>query len=335
MSKRLSIYKIAELAGVAPSTVSKVINGRPDVGDETRKIIQDIINQQQFKPSLSKAVVDTIGIFLPLHYGAKFSNPYIAGIVSGIVDTAEDLNFNVTIADTKKIPKDLHDFTKFCRSRKISGAIFALLTEQDDYIFNIAGSFPIVTISRDYGREIAGCVMADNFRGGFDALTHLISMNHKNIIMVNPSTRFPDHNYRIKGGKKALTQCGCNGEIIDIENSLDLSDFELGRILDNIFSKEIYPTAIFVASDQEALRFIRLLGDKGIVIPNDISMVGFDDLSFTANITPQLTTVRQPLYEIGRESCSMLVQMVTGDTCEKGIKVLDTELVIRNSVNKL
>ena len=111
--QRKSIYKIAELAGVSPSTVSKVINGRHDVSEDTCRKVRDIMREQGFTPSISKAGMDTVGLFMPLSTGARVSNPYVAGIVSGIGDAAADLDMMVCMVNFDRTPKNVLEFISF------------------------------------------------------------------------------------------------------------------------------------------------------------------------------------------------------------------------------
>jgi LacI family transcriptional regulator len=335
ISKANSIYKIAELAGVSPATVSKVINGRHDVSEEMCQKVRKIIQEQGYKPSVSKTGMDTIGVFIPLSAGARMSNPYLAGIVSGIGDTAGDSDLMVAIVNSDRIPKNPQEFVRFCRMRRISGGIFPLLNLQDDYMTAIAHVFPTVTISRDYGREIAGCVMADNCNGGYEATKYLVSMGHRKILLVNPSVRYPDHNFRMEGAMMAIEEAGLPDSVMRLDNSLEFEDADLGCRMDCLLAETCRPTAIFAASDQEALRIIRLLSERNIAIPEDISIVGFDDLYFAANTNPPLTTVRQPLYNMGREACMIITQMIKKKPEASVLKVFPTELILRKSVKAI
>ncbi|MEN6313667.1 MAG: LacI family DNA-binding transcriptional regulator [Clostridiaceae bacterium] len=332
----MNIYKIAELAGVSVATVSKVINGRDEISEDTRRKVFEIIESNNFKPKVSATVMDTLAVFFPAGRETHLSNPYFSSILFGVGDIAYDYDFGITIINTGRLPKKPGEFLKFCRQRKISGGIFALLTVDDNYVAGLAEKFPVVSISQKFEGYPVGCVQADNFTGGYEAVKYLIDCGHKKIMFINPSIKYLDHIMRNDGGEKALQEAGLSKYPEEIQYSLTLSDTDLGYSLDKAFADRERPTALFIASDQEALRIMRILQEKGVKIPEDISIVGFDDLSFAENINPPLTTVRQPIYDVGREACRMLINMMQkSGTQEVADMTLKTKLMIRKSVKRL
>lgn len=331
----MNIYKIAEIAGVSISTVSKVINGKSDIGKATREKVLQIIEDNGYKPKISTAGMDTIAIFAPIDKETHISNPYFSGILSGVGEVAYDYDFGITIISTRRVPKNSRDFLAYCRQRKIRGGIFPLLTYDDNYVVNFADKFPTVVLSYQFGDSPIGSVLVDNFNGGYEAVKHMVELEHKKIMFVNPSPKYIDHIQKLEGGEKALKEANLVRYPNDINNSLALSDMDLGYHFNTILESGNRPSAMFIASDQEALRIMRVLQEKGIRVPEDISIVGFDNLYFAANTNPPLTTVHQPIFDVGKAACRMLIEMMGAEKDQVNNEaMLKTQLIVRKSTAK-
>lgn len=331
----MNIYKIAELAGVSVSTVSKVINGKHDISEETRERVRVIIEKNNFQPKLSASRMDTIGVFAPIGRETHISNPYFSSILSGVGGLSFSYDFNILIIPLNKSPKNPKEFIRFCAQRRVSGAIFCLLTIDDRFIEELAGRIPLVTIAK-HGFEGICYVESDNFGGGYEAVKHLMEIGHKDIMIVLPDLKHPDHLDRLNGAKKALEEQDLDLRDYNINESLKLSDSDLGYYIDNVLSSAKRPSAIFVASDQEAIRVMRILQERNIGIPNELSIVGFDDLYFAANTNPPLTTIHQPINELGFEACKIVIDMIENREEYAGTsKTLSTRLMVRKSTANL
>ena len=332
----MNIYKIAQLAGVSPATVSKVINGKDDIGEETRTRILKIIEDNHFIPKVSTSNMDTIAIFAPIGKELQLGNPYFSLILSGVGDIAYDNDFGLTIVSSSRIPKGKQEFLRYCRQRKIVGGIFSFLTVDDRYIINIANEFPSVILSHRFEGHPIGSVQTDNFNGAYEAIKYLISCGHKNIMFIIPGMQHMDHRMRSKGGEKALEEANFVKNADSIDDSINMSDTDLGYYLKQVMEKENRPTAIFAANDMEALRIMKILQDNHMNIPEDISIIGFDDNYFAAHTNPPLTTVFQPIYEVGQEACRMLIGMINNGEKQADTHImLKTKLMIRKSVKKM
>jgi LacI family transcriptional regulator len=328
----MNIYKIAELAGVSVTTVSKVLNGKKDIGAETRQRVLTIIEENNYRPKIFSTSMDTIGVFAPIGRDTHISNPYFSSILSGIGDVTFNYDVNISIIPLNKVPRDAKEFIRLCSQRRISGAIFCLLTIEDKFIGELAEKIPLVSIARYDGREGVCYVEADNFTGAYDAVTHLIKTGHKEIMTVLPTMKHIDHIDRLNGAMKALEEHGLHISEHNIDQSLKLSDSDLGYYIDRVLNSNKKPTAVFIASDQEAIRVMRVLQERNLHIPEDISIIGFDDLYFTANTNPPLTTVHQPINELGAEACKMIINMIENKEISGNItRKLKTRLMVRKS----
>jgi len=305
----LNIKEIAEEAGVSIATVSRVINGKSDVSTETRTKILGIIKKREFKPKIAvNSVIDNIGVFIS-DSKTQISNPYSSHVLTAIADVVFNQDLSLTLIPCTKIPRGGAEFSNFCRQRRISGGIFISSNLEDMYIKELGHHLPIVLVGNDLNLDYIGSVRSDNYTGAYEAIKYLIRLNHKNILLVMADMHFIDHRDRFEGAKAAILEAGLKLNEFNIMNSYEFSDGDLSYKLEHILNSS-HPDAIFGGGDQEAIRVMRVLQDKGTRIPEDISIVGYDNLPLAANTNPPLTTVNQPIYGIGKEAAKMLLNMI-------------------------
>jgi DNA-binding LacI/PurR family transcriptional regulator len=328
----MNIHKIAEEAGVSIATVSRVINGKKDVSPETRQRILEIMQKNEFKPKVAVSpVVDNIGVFIS-DDKTKISNPYTSLVLSGIADVIFNQHLSITLIPSVKIPREGTEFQNFCRQRRISGGIFLSSTIDDLYIKELGKYVPVAVIGNNLDSEYVGSVRSDNFSGAYDAVKYLIKLGHKKILLVMADLHFVDHKDRYEGAKKAIEESNLELNQFNITNTYALSDVDLAYTLEFVV-KNSKPDAVFVGGDQEAIRVLRILQDKGIRVPDDISIVGYDNLPIALSSNPPLTTVNQPIYEIGMEAARMLLEMLKNKKSKaRNVIIQNNHLMIRESV---
>jgi DNA-binding LacI/PurR family transcriptional regulator len=328
----MNIHQIAAEAGVSIATVSRVINGKKDVSQETREKILKIMQKKEFKPKVSVApVVDNIGVFIS-DDKTKISNPYTSLVLSGLADIVFNQHLSLSLIPSVKIPRDGTEFLNFCRQRRISGGVFLSSTIDDLYIKELGSYVPVVVVGNNLESENVGSVRSDNCSGAYEAVRYLINTGHKKILLVMADMHFADHKDRYEGAKKALEEFNLELNPYNILNTYALTDVDLSYTLEFIV-KNSKPDAVFVGGDQEAIRVLRVLQEKGIKIPEDISIVGYDNLPIALSSNPPLTTVNQPIYEVGREAAKMLLEMIKSKKGKaKNILLQEHHLMIRGSV---
>lgn len=328
----MNIHQVAAEAGVSIATVSRVINGKKDVSQETRERILEIIQKMEFKPKVAVAqAVENIGIFIS-DDKTKISNPYSSLILSGIADVMFNQHLSLTLIPSVRIPREGTEFLNFCRQRRISGGIFISSTVDDVYINDLGMYVPVVLVGNDMDSEYVGSVRSDNFSGAYKALEYLIKSGHKKILLIMADMHFVDHKDRYEGARKAMEEYKIELSHYNIMNSYALSDIDLSYTLDHIICN-YRPDAIFVGGDQEAIRVMRLLHDKGVKIPEDVSIVGYDNLPIASSTNPPLTTVNQPIYDIGKEAAKLLMEMIKNKKYKaKKVMLQDNYVMVRGSV---
>ena len=331
----MTVKEIATMSGVSTATVSRVLNGKDDVSKDTRELIQKIIQQNSYRPKVVVAAQkDNIGVFIS-NDKTELSNPYTAIVLSGIADVLFRNEVTITLIPSNKIARNSVDFSIFCAQRRISGCLFLSSTLEDTYIGELSKKIPIVLIGNDLDFDEVGSVRSNNFEGAYKAARYIIELGHRNILLIMASGQFIDHRERMEGARKALLEADIAIHPCNIFNSQALSDNDLNYALAHAFEVS-KPDAIIVGGDQDAIRVIRLLYTLGYNIPDDVSIIGYDNLPLSINSNPPLTTVNQPIYEIGAEAAKMLMNIVRNPE-QKPCKLVlgDNNLMIRESVRRV
>jgi LacI family transcriptional regulator, repressor for deo operon, udp, cdd, tsx, nupC, and nupG len=285
-----------------------------------------------FKPKVAVSPsIDNIGVFIS-DDKTKISNPYTSIVLSGITDVIFNQHLSVTLIPAIKIPRNGTEFLNFCRQRRVSGGIFLSSTLEDLYIRELGKHLPVITVGNNLDSEYVGSVRSDNFSGAYEAVRYLIGIGHRNILLMAADLHFIDHKERYEGAKKALVESGLEVSPYNVTDTYSLNDIDLSYTLDFII-KSTHTDAIFVGGDQEAIRVLRVLQDKGIRIPQDVSVAGYDNLPIASSSHPPLTTVNQPIYDIGCEAAKMLLEMIKNNKYKaQNVLIKDNRLMIRESV---
>jgi DNA-binding LacI/PurR family transcriptional regulator len=320
----VSIKDIAKEAGVAPSTVSRALNDHPRISDDTKIYIQQLAREMGYVPSIiARSLVAnrsaTIGVAI-----TDLSDPYYVGLMIGIELAAEANNYQIILSSFYRDPDRelavIYDF----HQRRVDGIIITGSYIENTYLAPDSNFFkPVVIInSLTYPYSIA----VDRTVGGRQIVEHLIELGHRRIAHV---TQLRDGWERQDGYRLALQRHN-----IPIDETLIVTcDGGIAggiQAVPELLANPNPPTAIFCFNDLTAIGVINALRERGHRVPQDISVVGFDDLEMSAYYHPALTTVRQPSELVGRRSFEMLLQLIKGNKNVKS-QLLSPELVIRQS----
>ena len=333
----LNIYDVAKAAGVSTATVSRVMNGKPDVKPETRRKVLKVIQAMNFKPRVGRTELDTIAIFAPMDQVRLSYSTYFSDLVLGISYTVCDYDLNLEVVSLRKMPKDPLDFAVFCRERRIRGGIFAMTQQTDRYVEELAKSGSFVVIGNHFGEDVPS-VSTDNFGGAYKAAKYLVDIGHRRIGVIVTDIRYPDHKKRVEGYRQALTECGLSiddAHYIDTMGG-DLSNADTEFRTRTMLSSSNRPTALLMTNTVVAADIVRIIHSMGMRIPEDISVVAFDDDILAVRLNPPLTTVRQPVFELGQVAAREAIALSNGErTSEEVSVVLDTDLIVRGSTGPL
>ncbi len=331
--QQVSIKDIARAANVSHPTVSRALSYSPLVRGETAERIRLIAASLGYRPSaiarsLATKKTRTIGVVV-----TSIADPFIADVVSGIEETANDHGYSVFLANSNANPdrevKVVHSF----HERRVDGIIVTASRVGALYMPLLSGlKIPIVLINNqhpDAPDEFIYSVMIDNIKASTLVMKHLIGLGHRRIAYIGDQAGFQSDTERFAGYRQSLAFAGYPflPELVVHGNGKP----EGGRqAMEKLLSLPTPPTAVFCYNDMSALGALRALYGHGINVPDDISLVGFDDLAIASYTSPLLTTVGQPKQQMGRMAMETMLKLISGVDTKANIKV-DGELIIRES----
>lgn len=330
----LTIQDVAKAAGVSVATISRVLNNSSAVAPKTRDRVLNIIKRLDYQPNLlgrnlRRLETRRILVLLP-----TISNPFYSNIVRGIEDVARKNEFNVMLCNTDSDAGREKIYLDILKNRLSDGVILMgpELSVQD--LVDFVENYPVVQCC-EYIEEAKGVhVSIDNFKAAVRAVSYLINAGHRRIGLISCKNRFISTSQRIEGYKRALETAGIELDIGLIQYVNDY-DFKSGyRIMQPFLEMPNRPTAVFALSDVVAIGAMRRVKESGLRVPEDIAIVGFDDISFASMSNPSLTTISQPQYDIGCVAMDLLIKQIQGETIESRAIYIEHKLVIRESTMK-
>lgn len=327
-----TISDIAKYASVSKATVSRVLNGKPDVDPETAARIRRAIEELGYVRStraiaLARGQSYCIGMLVP-----TLIWPMMMDVLRGVTEVVETSDYGLMLYSMTRGEESIRNFTKqVVGSRQIDGLVVVIPTGMLDYLSQLhEDGFPMILVDDRGLRPSFPSVATTNHDGGYLATCHLLEAGRRRIAMINGQIEFGCNRERQAGYEQALYDAGIAPDLRLIRNS----DFtEHGGVLQaqSLLAAGLEFDGLFVANDLMAFGAMNALKDAGRRIPEDVAVVGFDDISAAAQITPSLTTVRQPFYEMGRTAASLLLDNLTGKPLPPMPVLLPTELVVRAS----
>ena len=332
LKPRSTIREVASAAGVSIATVSRVLNGRPDVAPATRAAVLRAVRDQRFSTNrsaraLSGGRTGLVGVTLPLVEAAYFSE-----ILGGTAEALYEQDMRVVLSPTLH----LHDRAMTLLDRLMhgttDGAVLMLPEETNEELKALQRlGYPFVVVDpRVPLDEGVPSVSAANASGARAAIQHLLSLGHRRIAALTGIAEWLASSERLNGYHSAHASAGVlsDPELV-VEGDFTLEGGEASAAL--LLDAPEPPTAIFAFNDNMAVGVLRAARARGVRVPEDLSVVGFDDSEQAAIVTPALTTVRQPLAEMGRMAVSLLLRLLENQRVE-GLNVeLATRLVVRES----
>ncbi|WP_102348719.1 LacI family DNA-binding transcriptional regulator [Bacillus sp. Marseille-P3661] len=304
--KRLTIIDIAKLANVSDSTVSRVLNNSPNVREKTRKKVLDIIRDSGFRPNaIARGLVTgkskTIGFITE-----DIRNPYFADICRGLEDFAQSNGMNVIVLNTDGIVEKELECIDILEEFNVEGIIFTSITINQSELLKLKERFPIVLVNRYYEDVDIDYVTVNNFKASYFATSHLIDYKHTNIAYITSPLTSSATLQRIQGYKQALLDHNLQYDE-DLVIEMKSKGYEGGReAAKQLLEYNQFFTAIFANNDLLALGTLDYLLEKQIRVPEDISVIGFDNIKISSHQAINLSTIDQPAYDMGKEAGRLL-----------------------------
>ncbi|WP_042221519.1 LacI family DNA-binding transcriptional regulator [Oceanobacillus manasiensis] len=324
-----TIKDVAKRAGVAISTVSYALNNSPRISMATKKKVEEAAKALNYKKNgfasdLKRTKTNTIALLL-----SDLSGPFYSDLIQGVQDVTSANGYDLIACSSIGGPQSTA--VKFLTEKRVDGAIILAHNISDAITLDAArhGS-PLVVLDRYLEDDSVYHVEVDNIHGGYHATEYLINHGHKQIAFISGPAASQDNVQRYEGYRKALENYN-----ITYQSKWDIaSDFtrEGGyRATKLLIAQRNLPQAIFYANDEMAVGGLQAFKENNISIPDDISIIGYDDIQLAEYVSPPLTTIKQPKYEVGALAAHLIFQLLGGEKTDHHYK-LSTELVERESV---
>lgn len=327
-----NIMDVARRAGVSIATVSRVVNGQTVVAPETRERVMEAVRELGYQPnalaaSLVRGRSRTLGIVIP-----DISNPFFPEVVRGLEDAAHKAGYNVILCNSDlNIDKEIEYF-EVLRQKQVDGLIYhsGTVTSRHLEVFERLNLPVVLAATHDDGYHFP-CVLVDNRRAAEEAMDHLIDLGHRRLGVITGNDPISGKT-RLAGYRDALNKHGLKLPE-EWTAVLDWRFESAYAAAQRMFDGKRRPTAVAVASDYMALGVVAAAIDIGLQVPRDVSVIGFDNIRLAAEVRPALTTVAQPMYEMGAEAASLLIRCITEGVPEgdQATVILPNRLVVRSS----
>lgn len=334
---RPTIRDVARLAQVAPITVSRVINNSGYISEETRDRVEQAIDQLNYIPnSLSQSLryqkTDLITLLV-----SDVTNPFWTTVTRGVEDVCSRESLNVILCNTDENSEKLEKYVRIMLQRQTDGFLFVPTSDDVPLIETIvSNNVPIVLLDRILPGISVPVVYSDNESGAYRVVTHLLELGHRRIGVLSGSLAASTSRQRVNGYFRALSDHGIATDetLIDYGTFTHQSGYEMAhRMFERL---NPLPTALFAANNFIAYGVQQALEERGLQVPEDISLVTFDDVPFHPFPKPYLTTAAQNPYEVGRKAAELLVQQIkAGELLQMENVMLPVDLIIRNSTCRL
>ncbi len=334
--QRVTIKDIARLANVTPATVSMALNNRPRIGAETRQRIHAIARELGYQPdfiarSLRHRHTNTIGLMIK-----NIADPFYPQIAWGIGQAAQARGYNLILCNVGDNMVDKATTLQILRGRSVDGIVSTVILDQDPYLETVvAERLPFVAVVRTLRSsplaEMIDSVTLDNYTGGYQAIEHLYRLGHDRIALIAGSLEASTAADRTRGAQQALKDLGIempSGLLVDCRFSRERATEAAHRLME----RKEPPTAIFAQDDNMAFGVREAVFARGLRIPEDVALVGFDDVDVAGLAGIDLTTINQKIYEMGALGVNVLLDKIEGRGPPRVQKiVLESTLIIRKS----
>lgn len=331
----VTLKDIARRLGVSVTTVSRALGGYDDVAEETRQRILQATQEMGYRPhtiaqSLQRKRTNTVGFIIPTA-APRVSDPFFTEILTGIGDEAAEHEFDLLVFTGAPGAQEQEAYERMVGSRRVDGLLVVRTRCRDERItYLVQNGFPFVAFGRSDLDLDFPYVDVDGTKGLDEATQHLIDLGHRRIAYISAPLDLMFASHRLAGYKRALERNGLpvQEKWIAVGRLTQEDGYREGS---KLLDLEPAPTAIIAANDLMALGVISAAQERGLTVGRDLAVVGFDDTSLAEHSHPPLTTIHQPIYDIGKMICRMLIQLIRNENPVQRQVILEPTLVIRES----
>lgn len=328
-----SLTDVARRAKVSIATVSRVINNSDKVVAETRAAVQKAMDELGYQPNRVARRLrqkggrrHLLGLILP-----DIQNPFFAEVARGVEDVAYANQFAVLLCNSDENLKKEAFYLDVMRAESVDGVILPPIAVQDSAVQKLADTgMPIVSVDRSLNSTSIDTVEVDNFQGAYEAVEHLIKLGHRRIGLIAGRPNLSTSRDRRRGYEEALVanRLTVRSEYVVVGDNKQNSGHALA---DQLLSQTARPTALFVSNNLMAVGALEAIHKRKLRVPEDVALIGFDDLPWAEALDPPLTVVRQPAYEVGRAACEMLLKRLGDPNLPAAWLRLRPKLILRKS----
>jgi DNA-binding LacI/PurR family transcriptional regulator len=332
----VTLKDIADQIGISVTTVSRGLAGYSDVAEETRQRIQQVASELGYYPNLAarrlqKQRTDTLGFIMPT-FGPRFSDPFFSEFIAGIGTEAAEHEYDLLVSTHAPDSEDeLMAYNRAVRGGWVDGLI-VVRTREDDARINLLCEhrFPFVAFGRTNCDINYPFVDEDGAAGMRSLVQHFIDLGHRRIAFIAPPPGLMFGRYRRIGYTETMARNGLESDPDWVVNG-DMTQQGAVEAVEQLLQLKPRPTAIICSNDLMAIGAMNRIQQTGLRVGDDIAVGGFDDIPLSAYVSPPLTTLHQPIYEIGRRTCAMLIDILRGRTPSEPHVLLTPSLVVRAS----
>ncbi|HUC92179.1 MAG TPA: LacI family DNA-binding transcriptional regulator [Paenibacillus sp.] len=335
MPRHITIKDVARLAGVSPATVSLALSGDNRVSIKTRQLVKEAADKINYIPneigrSLRLQRTETIALIIPNTSQHVFSHPYYSQLLEGITEVLNGYGYNLLLSLNPSEQELSAAYDKVLRNRRADGVIVSSASTKDRNLLRLIESgFPLVYLGKWLHDDVLG-VERDDIGGAYAATDHLIRLGRRRIAHFSGPLDHQAGNDRLEGYRKALRDHNIPFDPLLVLEK-DFSQEAGYEAAAELVGREIPFDALFAGNDLMAVGAMKLFREKRINIPEDISLVGFDDIELASLIQPALTTIHQPMKEVGIIAAQKLIALLNGQPAEEKQSVVATNLIVRES----
>ena len=331
----ITIKDIARRVGKSTTTVSRALNDYNDISPETKAMIRQVATEMGYSPNalaqrLQKQRTDTLAFILPT-FGPRFSDPFFSEFLAGIGNKAAQYGFDLLVATRPPGEAEMEAYQFNIQGHRTDGFIIVRTRRSDpriDFLRQI--HFPFVAFGRTLGLNDFSYVDEDSEYGMALVIEYLYQLGHRRIACLLPPDDLTFAYYRRRGIERESQELGLSPEKITMEVS-DLTQRGGYQVTQTLLSLDQPPTAVLACNDLMALGAMSAAQDRGLNVGTDISITGFDDIPLAEHSHPPLTTIHQPVYQIGGMVTEMLIKKIRGQALENEHVLLQPSLIVRSS----
>ncbi|WP_329561577.1 LacI family DNA-binding transcriptional regulator [Kitasatospora sp. NBC_01266] len=334
-SGRPTLEEVAVLAGVGRGTVSRVINGSPRVSDRTRAVVEQAVAELGYVPNraartLVTSRTDAIALVVPEAETRLFSEPYFADIISGVCAELSDSELQLLLILVRD-QRERDRLAAYLRAQRVDGVLLVAVHREDPLPSTLEElRIPVVLAGRRADHESLSYVAADNLGGARAAVRHLLAAGRQRIATITGPLDMEVAEARLAGYRAALAEAG-EPQAAELVGLADFTEQGGRAAMRELLDRAPDLDAVFCASDVLAAGALQVLRAAGRRVPEDVALIGFDDSIVARHTDPPLTSVRQPIAELGRTMVRLLLDEIADPHRPRRQLVLPTELVVRDS----